>query len=110
MLCTLLVLLVLRGGLSVLTRKQAHASRHNTGLAMSEAVPHTISSAQFDTEPGAGSFASCGAASCTSASAIPTPVVRFLPRERGELSEARSAHCGKTSCRGKDVEAAAKGR
>ena len=53
---------------------------------MSEAVPHTISSAQFDTEPGAGSFASCGAASCTSASAIPTPVVRFLPRERGELS------------------------
>ena len=52
---------------------------------MSEAVPHTISSAQFDTEPGAGSFASCGAASCTSASAIPTPVVRFLPRERGEL-------------------------
>ena len=76
MLCTLLVLLVLRGGLSVLTRKQAHASRHNTGLAMSEAVPHTISSAQFDTEPGAGSFASCGAASCTSASAIPTRVVR----------------------------------
>ena len=59
---------------------------------MSEAVPHTISSAQFDTEPGAGSFASCGAASCTSASAIPTPVVRFLPRERGELSMKHDQH------------------
>ena len=81
MFCTLLVLLVLRGGLSVLTRKQAHASRHNTGFAESEAVPHTISSAQFDTEPGAGSFASCGAASCTSASAIPTRVVTMLEEE-----------------------------
>ena len=81
MFCTLFVLLVLRGVLSVLTRKQAHASRHNTGFAESEAVPHTISSAQFDTEPGAGSFASCGAASCTSASAIPTRVVTMLEEE-----------------------------
>ena len=103
MLCPLLVLLVLRGGLSVLTRKQAHASRHNTGFAESEAVPHTISSAQFDTEPGAGSFASCGAASCTSPSAMATPVVMRISLE-DEVKHEWHRNAGKYA------EAAAKAR